>query len=77
MAATIADSALAQVRAPSLATSPLPHIIPAPSPNLGQGLPAIPQGGLASPLPPVAIAVRSVGIIGATAFPPAKLNPIV
>ncbi|MBU6419659.1 MAG: BamA/TamA family outer membrane protein [Proteobacteria bacterium] len=51
--------------------------MPAPAPNLGQGLPTIPQGGPAAALPPVSIPVRSVGIVGATAFPPAKLNKIV
>ncbi|MDE1895865.1 MAG: ShlB/FhaC/HecB family hemolysin secretion/activation protein [Rhodospirillales bacterium] len=51
--------------------------MPAPTPNLGQGLPAIPQGGPASPLPPVAIPVHSASIIGATAFPPARLNKII
>ncbi|MDE1905742.1 MAG: ShlB/FhaC/HecB family hemolysin secretion/activation protein, partial [Rhodospirillales bacterium] len=51
--------------------------MPAPTPNLGQGLPAIPQGGPTSPLPPVAIPVRSASIIGATAFAPARLNKII
>ncbi|MBU6397758.1 MAG: BamA/TamA family outer membrane protein [Rhodospirillales bacterium] len=77
VAAAANGAAHAQVSAPSLSTSPLPHILPAPAPNLGQGLPAIPQGGPAAALPPVSIPVRSVGIVGATAFPPAKLNKIV
>ena len=64
-------------RLPSLQTSPLPHIMPTPAPNLGQGLPSLPQGGAEAQLPPVSIPVRSASIIGATAFPPAKLNKII
>ncbi len=69
--------AVAQNIAPSLRTSPLPHITPIPTPNLGKGLPNFPQGGPEVQLPPVSIPVRSASIIGATAFPPAKLNQII
>ncbi len=63
--------------APSLSTSPLPHIMPPAIPNLGKGLPTIPQGGHEAQLPPVSIPVRSASIVGATAFPPAKLNAMI
>jgi hemolysin activation/secretion protein len=67
----------AQVRAPSLSVSPLPHIAPPSTPGLGGALPAVPQAGSEAKLPAVAIPVRSVSIVGATAFPPAQLNGIV
>jgi hemolysin activation/secretion protein len=75
-----AGGALAQTRVPNLPnlqTSPLPHITPIPAPNLGKGLPSLPQGGPEVQLPPVSIPVRSASIIGATAFPPARLNKII
>ena len=70
-------NARAQVSAPSLSVSPIPHIAPLSHPRLGVGLPAIPQGGPEISLPPVSILVRSASIVGATAFPPAKLNAII
>ncbi len=69
-------NALAQ-SAPNLSTSPLPHIMPAPTQKLGQGLPNIPQGGPETQLPPISIPVRSVSIVGATAFSSARLNRLV
>jgi hemolysin activation/secretion protein len=54
--------------------SPLPHIAPVTTPNLGTGLPNFTTGGAEAPLPNAAIPVQSVSIVGATAFPPATLN---
>ncbi|MGE4481453.1 ShlB/FhaC/HecB family hemolysin secretion/activation protein [Acidocella sp.] len=62
---------------PSLSTSPLPHIMPNQPPNLGKGLPSLPQSGHEAQLPPVSIPVRSAQIVGATAFPAAQLNAMI
>jgi hemolysin activation/secretion protein len=54
--------------------SPLPHIEPITPPNLGAGLPNFNAGGSEGALPSASIAVQSVSIVGATAFPPEALN---
>lgn len=57
--------------------SPLSHIAPL-APVLPRGsVPGIPAAGPEAAVPNVPIPVRSVTVIGATAFPPATLNPIV
>lgn len=61
---------------PSLQTSPLPHIAPQITPSLGAGLPDFSPLNTAGALPNAAIPVGSVTIIGATAFPPARLQAL-
>ncbi|WP_297493833.1 ShlB/FhaC/HecB family hemolysin secretion/activation protein [Acidocella sp.] len=74
MLAVCAGPALAQSAPPNpLLTSPLPHIQPAPQPQLGAGLPNFETPGAEGTLPNAAIAVRSVTVVGATAFAPARL----
>jgi hemolysin activation/secretion protein len=53
--------------------SPLNHIAPAPAPPLG-AVPNFAPSTTEAQLPQASIPVRSVTIIGATAFPPAALN---
>ena len=56
--------------------SPLPHIVPQQPPKLGAGLPnfqPLTGGGV---VPNAMIPVRSVTIIGATAFPAAQLGEL-
>jgi hemolysin activation/secretion protein len=73
----LTPAANAQVSAPpSLATSPLPHMEPQTAPNLSAGLPNFPAGGTEAALPAVEIPVRSVSVIGATAFAPNVLNKL-
>jgi hemolysin activation/secretion protein len=56
--------------------SPLQHITP-PPPALPRGsVPSLPSTGPEEAVPNVPIPVHSVTIIGATAFPPARLNQI-
>ncbi|WP_234730786.1 ShlB/FhaC/HecB family hemolysin secretion/activation protein [Acidocella facilis] len=70
--------ALAQTASvPSLATSPLPHIMPQTPTTLGKGLPDFSKTGTEGPLPAVSIQVHSASIVGATAFPAAKLNGMI
>lgn len=54
--------------------SPLPHILPPQPSSLGAGLPQFRPLNAAGALPSVTIPVRSVGIIGATAFPASQLD---
>ena len=65
------------VSVPSLATSPLPHIMPQTPTTLGKGLPDFSKTGTEGPLPAVSIQVHSASIVGATAFPAAKLNGMI
>lgn len=53
--------------------SPLEHIMPQTAPNLGAGLPNFAPLSTGAALPVVNIFVHSVTIVGATAFPAAKL----
>jgi len=69
-------AARAQSAPPILQTSPLPHIEPQTPPNLGAGLPNFQPQGSEAALPSASIPVGSVSIIGATAFPSARLNAI-
>ena len=66
--------ATAQTAQPNaLLASPLPHIMPQTPPQLGAGLPNFQSSGTGAALPSAVIAVRSVTIVGATAFPAARL----
>jgi len=62
--------------APSTVVNPLPHIAPA-APALPTGaVPSLPQTGAEGALPTVSLAVKTVSIVGATAFPPAQLDQL-
>jgi hemolysin activation/secretion protein len=66
---------MAQIVAPpALNTSPLTHIIPQQTPNLGAGLPNFQPLTTEGSLPSVVIPVGNVSIIGATAFPASVMN---
>ncbi len=54
--------------------SPIPRILPPAPPQLGAGVPNFQSQGQEGPLPKASIPVRSVTVIGATAFPAAKLS---
>ncbi|HEX7389989.1 MAG TPA: ShlB/FhaC/HecB family hemolysin secretion/activation protein [Acidiphilium sp.] len=55
-------------------TSPLQHILPKAPPNLGQALPNFHPLGKEGAIPNARVPVRSASVIGATAFPAARLN---
>jgi hemolysin activation/secretion protein len=57
--------------------SPLQHILPPAKPALGAGLPEFQPQTAEGALPSVTIPVRSVSIVGATAFPAPVLDAIV
>jgi hemolysin activation/secretion protein len=57
-------------------TSPLQHMLQEKPPALGAGLPNFQPPATGAPLPVVDIPVRSVAIVGATAFPAASLNAL-
>jgi hemolysin activation/secretion protein len=59
-----------------LQSSPIPHIAPPETPKLGAGLPNFVTPGVEGPLPSATIAIGTVTVVGATAFPPAVLNKI-
>ena len=56
--------------------SPLPHMMPASPPQLGNGLPSFQPQGSEPLLPDVLIPVRSVTVVGATAFSAARLHAV-
>lgn len=74
MAVLLPRGAHAQSLPNFLRTSPLPHITPQSPPQLGAGLPNFQPQTREGALPNVLIHVRSVTIIGATAFSPSQLN---
>ena len=72
-----AGPAAAQATGPSFPQqSPLQHIAPQPAPPLGAALPNFQPETNEATLPNAVIAVRSVTVIGATAFPAAQLNAL-
>ena len=70
--------AAAQTVAPSPPTivSPLPRLAPQSAPSLGVGLPNFAPPGAEAAVPAISIHVGTVGIVGATAFPAARLGGI-
>ncbi len=69
-----AQGAAAQSAVPSFPqASPLPHIVPQSPPKLGAGLPGFQAPAAEGALPSAVIQVRSVTVIGATAFAQARL----
>ena len=56
--------------------SPLPHIVPQQPPKLGAGLPNFQPLTAGGAVPNAMIPVRSITIIGATAFPAARLGEL-
>lgn len=57
--------------------SPLPRIEPKTEPNLGKNLPNFRPLGIEGAVPNASVPVRSVAVIGATAFPEARLKAAV
>jgi hemolysin activation/secretion protein len=56
--------------------SPLPRILPSRPPGVGPGLPPIPPAGPGQRMPAMEVAVRSVSVEGATAYPAPRLAPL-
>ncbi|HET9147297.1 MAG TPA: ShlB/FhaC/HecB family hemolysin secretion/activation protein [Acetobacteraceae bacterium] len=56
--------------------SPLPHILPMPKPRLGGSLPNFRPLTPEAAVPNARVPVRSVAVIGATAFPRARLDEV-
>ena len=56
--------------------SPIPRILPAAPPGVSSGLPSIPPPAAGTAMPDVAVAISSVGVDGATAYPEPRLAEI-